>query len=101
MAPAQATRGPRDRYTARPHGVVGKSRTLVSVERSGNVPAPRSRRPASTSAPVAPTMTSAAIGTNANGRGDVSGWDSSIQPSGVHQRSHESPAPESATIRIA
>ena len=44
---------------------------------------------------------SATIGSSASGRGAVSGWSSSTQPSGVTQRSQARPVPESATIRSA
>ena len=71
--------------SGRQPGRPGSSHTRGAlVLRSGHVPAPTSRRPASRAARAARPRW-AAIGIKASGRGPVSGWSSSTQPSGVAQ----------------
>ena len=82
-------------------GAADEGQVGADMSRSGKVAAPRSRTPARCRAAPDHQTIRTATGTNAIGRGVVSGRDSSIQPRGLSHTNQCSAGSESATMRRA
>ncbi len=85
--------------TASPHGEPRPNLRGGTTSRDASVPAPTSRRAASTTDAATSTTTVTAASTRGRGSLSVSGRMRSIQPNGDNHRSHRVLEPESASMR--